>query len=256
MHIADLASYGYPQKLISIWEQERSSDLLPLQVKAIQEFRLFDDYTKNLLVIAPTSSGKTFLGELLAVREALRMRRAFFLVPYRAIAEELYANFTRKYKEYGIRTVISDRDHNEYDEDILSGLYNVAVVVYEKLTSLLITKPDLLTGCGLVVADEVQMMMDQNRGPTIELLLTKLLLSPVSVRLIALSAVLDKLNGFDTWLRAEVLRDQYRPVELREGIYTCNGQVHYHEFNSKQTGMEQLELWNARQEGLLRLCQT
>jgi len=69
MKIADLASYGYSQRLISIWEQERSDTLLPVQVKAIQEYHLLDENSKNLLVIAPTSSGKTFLGELAAVRE-------------------------------------------------------------------------------------------------------------------------------------------------------------------------------------------
>jgi helicase len=74
MKITDLASYGYPLKLISIWEQERSSELLPLQIKAIEEYYLFDEGQKNLLVIAPTSSGKTFIGEIMAVREAIRMK--------------------------------------------------------------------------------------------------------------------------------------------------------------------------------------
>jgi len=225
-------------------------------VKAIQEYHLLDENPKNLLVIAPTSSGKTFLGELAAVREARRMKRALFLVPFRAIAEELYANFTRKYKEYGIPVVISDRDHSEYDDDILNGTYQIAIIVYEKLANLLITKPDLFTGCNLVIADEVQMMMDNSRGPTIELLLTKLLLSPEPVRILALSAVLEKLNDFDQWLRADVLVDQYRPVELREAVYTRDGRACYREFNSKKTGAEEYGSWNTRQEGLLRLCQS
>ena len=154
MKIADLATYGYPQNLINIWQQEGNSDLLPLQVRAIQEHHILDVGSKNLLIIAPTSSGKTFVGELAAVREAMRMNRALFLVPYRAIAEELYANFIRKYKEYGIRVAISNRDHSEHDEDILSGEYQIAVVVYEKLSNLLIINPDLLAGCSLVIADE------------------------------------------------------------------------------------------------------
>jgi helicase len=74
MKITDLASYGYPLKLISIWEQEGSSELLPLQIKAIEEYHIFDEGQKNLLVIAPTSSGKTFIGEIMAVREAIRMK--------------------------------------------------------------------------------------------------------------------------------------------------------------------------------------
>ena len=91
-------------------------------------------------------------------------------------------------------------------------------------------------------------MMDKNRGPTIELLLTKLLLSTTS-RIIALSAVFDKLNGFDKWLQAEVLVDHLRPVELREGIYTRDGHVRYREFNSKQTGNEHFPLGTRLRKG-------
>lgn len=256
MKIADLGPYGYPRRLLNIWEQERSTKLLPLQEKAIQDYHLLDENPGNLLIIAPTSSGKTFLGELVAVREARRLKRTMFLVPFRAIAEELYANFTRKYREYGIPIAISDRDHSEHDDDILDGTYRIAIIVYEKLSNLLIIKPELFAGCDLVIADEVQMMMDSSRGPTVELLLTKLLLSPSPVRIIALSAVLEKLNGFNQWLKAEVLIDHHRPVELREAIYTRDGKAPYHEFNGNQTGVEDLGPWNAPKDGLLRLCQS
>lgn len=244
MNMNDLISYGYPKELVEIWQQEESEELLPVQEVAIEEYNIFDKSSDNLLVIAPTSSGKTFIGELAAAKEALEMRRTIYLVPFRAIAEEMYSNFVRKYREYGLRIVISNRDHREYDDDIINGEFEIAVVVYEKLTGLLTTSPELLLGCGLVVADEVQMMGDENRGPTIELLLTKVLLSYERVRIIALSAVLDKLNGFDKWLKARVLKETVRPVELREGIYLSDGRVQYKEFNSGKQGTEKIQKGN------------
>ena len=118
MKMQDLKSYGFSNNLIEIWEKEEGPDLLPVQVKAVREFDILDPSSKNLLVIAPTSSGKTFVGELAAVKEALEMRRVIFLVPFRAIAEELFTGFATKYIDYGIDIVISDRDHREFDEDI------------------------------------------------------------------------------------------------------------------------------------------
>jgi helicase len=255
MKMADLVNYGYPKELIRIWEQEESTELLPIQEKAIKEYNVFDKKSGNLLVIGPTSSGKTFIGELAAVKEALEMRKSLYLVPFRAIAEEVYANFVKKYKEYGFRIVISDRDHREFDDDIISGEYEIGVVVYEKLTGLLTANPELLSSGGLVVADEVQMMADKIRGPTIELLLTKILLSNQKVRIVTLSAVLEKLGDFDKWLNAKVLKEQLRPVELREGIYLNDGQILYKEFNSGKEGTEKIGIWNNNDEGLLNLVQ-
>lgn len=256
MKMHDLLSYGFSQELIEIWSHEESEELLPIQARAIQEYAVLEGASGNLLIVAPTSSGKTFIGELAAVREALQMKKAVFLVPFRAIAEELFVNFTGKYQKYGLRIVISDRDHREYDEDIVNGSYDIAVMVYEKLTGLLVVNPELFSGCGLVIADEVQMMTDRDRGPTIELLLTKLLLSPYPIRVMALSAVLDRLNEFDTWLRARVLSEKCRPVELREGIYTREGIVKYREFNSKKTGTRTLGAWDRVEEGMLNLIQS
>lgn len=256
MKMNDLISYGYPKELVKIWKKEESEELLPIQAVAIEDYNIFDKNSDNLLVIAPTSSGKTFIGELAAAKEALEMRRTLYLVPFRAIAEEMYSNFVRKYRDFGLRIVISNRDHREYDDDIINGEFEIAVVVYEKLTGLMTISPELLLSCGLVVYDEVQMMGDENRGPTIELLMTKILLSPEKVRIIALSAVLDKLNGFDKWLKAQVLKSTERPIELREGIYLSDGRVQYKEFNSGKQGTEKLQKWERVREGLLYLVQS
>ena len=66
---------------------------------------------KNILAVAPTSSGKTFVGEVLAAKSASSLKRAIFLVPYKGLAEEKYAEFRKRYGTLGISVVISDGDH-------------------------------------------------------------------------------------------------------------------------------------------------
>jgi helicase len=255
MDTTELMSLGFPPKLVEIWQRAGIVKLLPIQAEAILDYGLLDAGSGNLLVIAPTSSGKTLVGEIAAVKEASEMRKAIFLVPFKAIAEEMYADFEDKYGEYGLRIAISDSDHREYDEDILQADYDIAVIVYEKLAGLLVADPEFLSNTGLIVADEIQMIMEPGRGPSIELLMTKILSLESGTRIIALSAVLERLNDFDKWMNARVLFHKTRPVELREAIYSKDGLVEYREFNSRGKGTAKLSAWTDENDGLLKLAE-
>ncbi|MBZ0263190.1 hypothetical protein K8I28_00860 [bacterium] len=69
MHnIDDLTRYDIPESAIKCWQDRGITELLPFQEKAIQSFGLLDG--KSLLVSAPTSSGKTLLSEIAAMRVA------------------------------------------------------------------------------------------------------------------------------------------------------------------------------------------
>jgi superfamily II helicase len=57
-----LKLYGFPEQMVSRWKTNGVQNLLPIQFEAIQKHRLFDG--GNLVVSAPTSSGKTMIGEL------------------------------------------------------------------------------------------------------------------------------------------------------------------------------------------------
>jgi len=229
MHARDLAKLGIPDSLIAAWERRGVGELTEIQAAALSDDRFRSG--ANLVVVAPTSSGKTFVGEVAAVLTALDMRRVIYLVPMKAIAEEKFREFKDTYgdPQIGLQVVVSSGDHAEYDPDILSGNFNLAVIVYEKLAQLLVQRPDLLPMCGLVVVDELQLMRDGRRGPKLEMLLTKILMSPRPPRIIGLSATLNDLNGLDTWLRAEVVESRSRPVPLQEGICDLAGVVTYYQ---------------------------
>ena len=63
---------------------------------------------KNLLVTAPTSSGKTFIGEMAAIAQAIHLQKIIYLVPLRAMADEKYRHFNKLYSHCGTDITVSD----------------------------------------------------------------------------------------------------------------------------------------------------
>jgi len=105
-------------------------DALPVQEAAVKN-GIFSG--QSLLVIAPTSSGKTFLGEMLALAQAVRGSRSIYLVPLRQLLKSDIPNWF-----HDILTILPsaslhcfDRDHHEHDSDLLNGKYDIAILTYE-----------------------------------------------------------------------------------------------------------------------------
>ncbi len=243
-----LRAYGIGDEVIDIWKKSYGEFLLPIQEKAIVRHNILGG--RNLIIFAPTSSGKTLVGEIVSVHYAMAKKRALYLVPMKALAEEKYHHFREMYGELGIKTIISTHDRKEYDQDLERKEFHIAVVVFEKLNALLVKNPNLLEGIGLVVTDELQMMGDQTRGAGLELLLTKILVSPFKPQLLGLSAVLGDAEDLARWLKAELLIDTRRPVELRKGILSRNI-FSYLEHNSGTEGEEEWPLPEGNNDELL-----
>ena len=239
MELTKLRKFDFPEGMISGWQNAGIKKLLPIQQKAIERYALFEG--KNLIVSAPTSSGKTFIGELAAIYRALHQGRAVYLVPTKALAEEKYRSFSEFYKEYSIKVVISSRDHKDHDFDLSQGDFQIAVVVYEKFVQLLVNDPSFLSQVKLVIVDELQLLADTERGPDIELLLTRLKLEENRVQIIGLSAVIGNSGVLPEWLNAEMIEEHRRPVELRIG-YISDGIYQYRTFNDGEEGSEEISL--------------
>ncbi|MCK6470846.1 MAG: DEAD/DEAH box helicase [Planctomycetes bacterium] len=235
MRIAALEAFGLDDCVLDVWKSAGHDRLLPVQEMAIRQGKVLDG--QNVVVFSPTSSGKTFVGEMAAVRMARQNKRVVYLVPQKALAEEKYREFKRQYGSLGIRIVISTRDRKEYDRDIRRGHFHIAVVVFEKMQGLLVVSPTLLRNVGLVVIDELQMLGDRTRGAGLEILLTKIKTSAAAAQIIGLSAVLGSSHQLARWLGAGLCRLEQRPVELRKGVL-CQGTFHYIEHNSGTNGQE------------------
>ncbi len=235
--IRDLRKYGLPDTLLQIWEQQQGQYLLPVQEAAVQRYDLFEG--RSLVISSPTSSGKTFVGEMAAMRATFAGKRVLYLTPLRALAEEKFHTFSARYGTYGVKVVVASRDRREFDRDIEHGDFHLAVLVYEKLAQLLVRQPHLLRTVALVVVDELQMLGDPDRGPGLELSLTKLLSSSPRPQLLGLSAVLREAQQVADWLEADLLFQEERPVELYRGVL-LGDRFRYRTYNTGEEGEERL----------------
>jgi len=236
MRVAMLEAYGLDQQVIDIWQRSGHQELLPIQEAAIVQGNVLNG--QHVVIFSPTSSGKTFVGEMAAIQMARQYRRAVYLVPQKALAEEKYREFKRKYAGLGVRVVISTRDRKEFDADIRRGRFHIAIVVFEKMQGLLVVSPALLRKVGLVVIDELQMIGDRSRGPDLEILLTKIKTSAGNAQIIGLSAALGSSMQMAQWLGAKLCQISERPIELRKGVL-CKGKFRYLEHNSGRVGVEE-----------------
>jgi len=139
MRIDLLEAFGLEPKIIDVLKSKYDAELLPIQERAFRDHLILRG--GNFLISAVTSAGKTLIGEILALHYGSRGRRAIYLVPMKALAEEKFEQFHEDYRKAGIDTVISTHDRREDDERILAGRYHIAIVVYEKLNALLVQKP-------------------------------------------------------------------------------------------------------------------
>ena len=193
--------------------------------------------TGNCLIVAPTGTGKSYIGRIILRNVALRAEPGVhvYLVPYRALAAEIYESFVRELAadrsgatvSAGVtgahtgtgaaaangaainvapapapasasvpvpRVKIATGDHRDpfypADTDIL-------VATFERFSALL-ASPDLRLG--RVVIDEVHLLADESRGPTLETLLVRLKTWKRPTSICALSAVISNPEHLAAWL--------------------------------------------------------
>ena len=252
LSIPGLATYGAPSALMEVWAKH-VHDLTEIQERAVHAGAL--DGVTNLLVVAPTSSGKTLVGEMAATASAfVRRRHAIFIVPFKAIAEEHFLLFRERYGDL-LSVVISTGDWSEYDADIRAGNFNLAVMTYEKLMGFLVHQPGLMANCTTLVIDEVQSLSDYDRGARLEMLLTQVLVGTEPPQVIALSASLDERNELDRWLKARLVMSTERPVPLTQAVCDPSGSATVVGPNGQPSSRQMVSSQVDRESLLLALCE-
>lgn len=240
--LASLLPHGIPAPVVEAWRGHIPA-LNDLQQAAINEVGLLTG--EHVLVSAPTSSGKTLLGELVAAQAAGRGQRTVFLLSTKALVNDKYAAFTETYTPLGLRVRRATGEIDDDVADIVAGRFDLALFTYEKFAGLALSAPHLLHTVAAVVVDEVQTLVDAGRGANLEFLLTLLRAQRargVEPQLLALSAVLGDLAGLPDWLGAKLLISDHRPVPLREGVLRPDGTWRYRDQAGDEHAEQRLRL--------------
>ena len=174
MKIKNLKNYGILSYILSIWKKQPSPYLLPLQEDAVRNYGILN-CDRNLLFIAPTSSGKSFVGEMAALSRVIHHKEIIYLLTLRSPAEEKYRHFKSLYNSYGLEAVISTRNRREKDCRIIRESYKMAVMVYEKFNYSPLKYPNFIDDVSLVFIDEMHVFNNPKWGPLLEDIIERLL---------------------------------------------------------------------------------
>jgi helicase len=214
LEIKDLKPW-LPQEVIDLYEGRGIKELYPPQAEAIER-GLLDG--RSMLLAMPTASGKTLLAEIAMLKAALQGKRSLYIVPLRALAAEKYDSF-RAFRQLGVEVGISTGDFDKKDERL--GKNQIIIATSEKADSLMRNGASWVRSLGVLVVDEIHLLNDPGRGPTLEMTITKLLRLNPGIQVIGLSATVANGGEIAEWLGAEMVSSDWRPIRLREGII-CN----------------------------------
>ena len=210
-----------PEELYASLEKRKINELRKSQSKSIKAGLLEG---KNLVVCTPTASGKTLIAEIACVKNIVEQKgKAVYIVPLKALATEKYKEFTERYPF--LRIGLSSGDLDSSDEYLSRN--DLIVITSEKLDSLIRHKTHWIKDIFTIIVDEAHLLNDVKRGPTLEIVITILMDYLKTYQLIALSATIGNPKEFATWLKAELVVDDWRPVELKKGIY-CDGKLEFY----------------------------
>ena len=181
---------------------------------------------RSLVVSAPTSSGKTLVGEI-AVLCALRSGvRAIYLVSHKALADQKYLDFVARFGEAAAEPIgsvgLNTGDRTEGDIDA-----QVMVATYEKALGLFLSG-QLRPNNALVVADELQILAEPGRGPDIEALCSVLRQRGIK-QFVALTATVENPEDLAGWMECDLVRSTHRDVPLYQEIW-YGGRAHRTKF--------------------------
>jgi len=202
-----------PPVIMKFLEKQKISELRPSQAKSILK-GLFKN-ENNQIVCTPTGSGKTLVAELAMLDTIFnKKKKVIYIVPLKALASEKYREFQELYGEdFNVRLSIGELQNERYNFD-----YDLMILTAEKLDSLLRHDKRLLDSLGLVIADEIHLLNDERRGPTLEILLSIFKSKYKEIRIIGLSATIGNAKEIAEWLEADLVEDDWRPVELQHYI--------------------------------------
>ncbi len=222
-----MEQFGLDPQILEILKNQGISDFYPPQAEALP----YALRGEHLVLSIPTAAGKSLVAYL-AIAQRLKQEggKAFYIVPLRALAREKYEDL-KAFEKLGLKIGISTGDLDE--SDVRLSKYDVIVCTSEKADSLLRHGLHWLDKIKVLVIDEIHLIHDPTRGPTLEVIIAQIKALNPHTQLIALSATIKNAVELADWLGGKLIQSDWRPVILKEGVFFHNT-IKYNDNSTKK----------------------
>ena len=168
----------------------------------------------NVLVVAPTGSGKTYIAEKAIEKYTKQNQNVIYTTPIKALSNQKYNDFTNLNIDTGLLT--GDRSIKPDSELI--------VATTEILRNMIYSNDERLKQIGLIVLDEVHYLSDSERGTTWEEIIIH---APKNIKFLFLSATIRNKEEFHNWIvslrgKTDLVYSNIRPVPLEISLVGLN----------------------------------
>ncbi len=211
-----LKTHHFPESFEAVCAQQGIRQLFPPQTEAIKQGALDG---KSLLMAVPTAAGKTFVAELCMLRAFFQDQgKSLYIAPLKALASEKYHDFKKHYAPLGLEVGLFTGDEGTAKPHL--NRYDILITTAEKIDAVMRTQTRWSpTSLKVIVFDEIHFLNDASRGPTLEILITRLRALNPKAQLLALSATVQNASQIASWLGANLVESSWRPIPLKEGVY-------------------------------------
>jgi ATP-dependent RNA helicase HelY len=189
------------------------------QLEALKAIETFD-----VLVTAPTGSGKTWIAREEIRRLLATDKGIWYTTPLKALTNSKYIEFSKEFGEQNVGILTGDRKENA-GAPLIVG---TTEIYRNQLFDALRNGEELATD--FVIFDEAHFLADEDRGHVWE---EAIILTPPRIRMLLLSATVGEADVFARWIeevrgtKVKVIdRAGTRPVELRAAYLSSNLQLY------------------------------
>jgi len=199
--------------------------LLPIQAISID--RGLIDHHASQLIMAPTSAGKTLVGELAGITRILNEKlKMLYLVPIVALANVRTEEFETKYKALDLKIVkkvgesILDKPEQDNYDDLIDA--DIIVATYEAIDYILRSgNREKIGTLGTIIIDEIQTLIDPERGFILDGLISRLKLVSKLAQFLYLSATIGQPKLLANKLGCDLINYKNRPVPIERHLILC-----------------------------------
>ena len=180
------------------------------QIEAINDIKS----NNNVLVVAPTGSGKTYIAEKSIEYYLNKQQNVFYTTPIKALSNQKFNDFNKQ----GINTGLLTGDRTINKDGVL------VIATTEILRNMIFSNDKKLENTGLIILDEVHYLGDKERGTTWEEILIH---ANQNIKFLCLSATIKNKNEFLEWIvslrgATSLVNSDIRPTPLEISLVTSS----------------------------------